>query len=331
MKSTAWQRGFCAATWILMAGLMVSGCERAGEHEAGGAAAPAAASAATGDADGVTLTAAQIEKAGIETRPVTALSWAAQVDGYGLVLAHDGIAQSVAEVATAAATARQSSAALARARGLEGTAGAFPADAVELAVRQAAVDRAALDLARQRLSATLGQNRLWGPDADSALLHQLANGSVKLVRVSFPLGALDSGAPGSLRLARLDAEPTATGWNTATLWEAPADPTVPGRSFFALLSGTDAREGERLLAWASHGPARHGFLVPASAVVVSAGKTWCYVAAAAGRFTRVGIDTSAPVAGGYFVTDGLTAGAQLVTASAGLLLARETQPSGAAE
>ena len=74
-----------------------------------------------------------------------------------------------------------------------------------------------------------------------------------------------------------------------------------------------------------------GVLIPETAVVISEGKYWCYVEQQPGLFTRTAIDASRPMPGGYFVKEGIAPGATVVTAAAGLLLARETNPSPEAE
>jgi hypothetical protein len=62
-------------------------------------------------------------------------------------------------------------------------------------------------------------------------------------------------------------------------------------------------------------------------VIQSNSANWCYLEKPAGIFVRTAIDTSRPVAAGYFVTAGVVAGDIVVTGGAGLLLARETNPS----
>ena len=175
--------------------------------------------------------------------------------GFGVVLSHDAIAQTVADVATARAQAQQSQAVLARSSRLAGTAGADSAEIRESAVRQAAVDSAALRLAEAKASAILGQHPPWAGHEDGAVLAELAAGRSKLLRVTFPLGALDGPAPKSLRVARLDAATVGEGMDGAPcgLQDAPADSGLPGRSFFALLQHTEVGEGERMLAWAMGG------------------------------------------------------------------------------
>lgn len=281
-------------------------------------------------AAGVSLESQEIERLGITTVEAKAATRTQDVPGYGVILAHEALAQSVSELLTAAATQRQSSAALARIERLVGTPGAMGADAQETAERQDAVDRASLNLARQKSSTTFGQHPPWRDDFNSATLQALANGQIKLVRVTFPLGSLADKSPTMFRLARLSAGDAGRSWESTTVWDAPADANVPGRSFFALLKAADASEGERLLAWALIGEAQAGVEVPAAAVIISGGQYWCYVEDKPGHFVRVELGTGAPVHDGYFVTSGIAAGDKVVTHAAGLLLARETNPSSAA-
>jgi hypothetical protein len=308
----------------------LSGCGKPPES-----GAPAAAdshvdshASAAGASEGVTLKPEDIEHMGIASSAAIAMSRAPEASGFGLVAAHETIAQAVSELVTAAATQRQSQAALARVRRLAGTPGALPADARESAERQATVDEAASLLARERLTATFGQKPPWGHRTDSPLLRAIASGETQLVRVTFPLGALDGDAvPSSLRLGHIDDLASGRSWTTSTVWSAPADASLPGSSFFALLAHTTAREGERVVAWASVGERQNGAWVPASAVVIADNKYWCYVELKAGTFVRRPLDTSIPVDAGYFVTAGILPGEQVVTSAAGQLLARETNPA----
>ena len=64
-------------------------------------------------------------------------------------------------------------------------------------------------------------------------------------------------------------------------------------------------------------------MIPFAAVLISGDKYWCYIEQQPGRFVRTEIDASMPTDEGYFVKQGIAAGAQVVTTSAGELLARE--------
>ena len=312
--------------WLLACFLALGGCHKTPAT----ADAPAAAESGP-TAVGVSLKPEEVESMGIVVTAVTATSHAPEAAGFGVVSPHETIAQAVAELVTAAAAERQSRSALARTQRLTGTPGAMPADAQESAERQATVDQAALLLAQQRLTASFGQNPPWKDNVGSPILRALADGEAKLVRVTFPLGAIGDETPASLRLAHINTAMTGTSWVSTAVWNAPADATVPGRSFFALLKGSHIGEGERLLAWAPTGSPEPGVLVPTSAAVISDSKYWCYVERKPGLFVRTELDTSTPLADGYFVKDGINSGDKIVTISAGLLLARETSPSAAAD
>ena len=316
---------------VLIAALLpAAGCHRS--DPAGSAPAAAEKGAAAPEApEGVTLKPEEIEKSGIATAAVVAATHAPERAGYAVVLTRETIAQAVAELTAAAAVERQSRAALARGRQLAGTPGATSIELQETAERQAAVDHAALLLAQRRLSATFGRNAPWKDDYQSPQLTALASGERKLARVTFPLGALGPATPAAVRLAHLDGTSGGRSFESLALWNAPADASIPGRSFFAILKGTDAAEGERLVARVPVGAATAGVVIPFPAVVISAGKYWCYVEAKPGLFVRTEVDTAMPTDDGYFVTAGIAPGAKVVTTSAGELLARESNPGGAAD
>lgn len=287
-------------------------------------------------AEGIVLSAEQVQKLGIVTEPAKPFDYRAEELGYGVIVPHDGPATAVAELATAQAAAAQSRAVAARAQRLAGTSGAMAADAVEAATRQVASDNAALDLAERRLISVIGVG-FPGGIRGNPLLGALADGKVKLLRATFPLGVLTGAPPSTLRVGRLDAAqpgnsaPNHT-WTVHEIWNAPGDPSVPGRSFFGLLQMSDVAEGERLLVWAPGSQSsQRGVTVPAASLVISDGRYWCYLEQSPGHYVRRAVATDKPVADAYFVTQGIAAGDKVVTAQAGLLLARETNPSSEAD
>jgi hypothetical protein len=314
---------------VLLTLTLLAAC--AGKQEAAAPAETAPAPEAATES-GLVLDKEQIEKLGIATQPVRSAHFMAETSGYGQVLGHESIALMTAEIATAEAAARQSRAALARVTQLAGTPGAFPAENVEAAEHLAAADAAALNLAQQKLTASLGQHGPWTGASGSTVLRALATGQTKLVRATFPSGSLGAGVPQRLRVARFGGVGKARDWSSSSIWEAPADANVPGRSLFALISGSDVSEGERLQVWAASGDtAQNGVVIPAAAVLLSNDAWWCFVEKPAGHFTRTAIDTSRPLEDGYFVIDGVAVGDAVVTMAAGMLLARELNPSTEAE
>jgi hypothetical protein len=223
---------------------------------------------------------------------------------------------------------RQSEAALARAQHLAAGPGALGLDTLETLGKQTSSDRAALVLARRKLTAVLGMQFPWQNAEAGGMLDALASGRAQLVRATFPSGTLEGAAPKSLRMISYDPGTQGTAWTADTVWGAPQDESLPGRSFFALLKTAGIPEGSRLQVQ-PEGSANgtSGVLVPAAALVVSNDAYWCYVEKKAGQFVRLSVDVGRPLGQGYFVSEGVAQGDQVVTAAAGLLLARELNAS----
>jgi hypothetical protein len=291
----------------------------------------------------VVLTVEERRKLGITTTPAQAITFNDSSMAFGVVLAHETIAQAVADLETAASAAHLSEIALTRGQKLAAGPGALGSDTLETLQKQKSADQAALSLARRKLTAVVGVKFPWqGANDDTGVLDALASGEAKLVRATFPSGVLVGVAPKTLRLVPLEDSGTGsapspaaragggaaatTSLTASPVWDAPQDPNIPGRSFFALIRKADIAEGARFQALPSaptNGVA--GVLVPASAVIITGGQYWCYLEKKAGSFTRVPIVVDKPLGTGYFLSDGVGVadGDPVVTASAGLLLARE--------
>ncbi|MGH8208457.1 MAG: hypothetical protein ACREU6_02470, partial [Steroidobacteraceae bacterium] len=273
----------------------------------------------------VVLTPELTKRLGITTTPAQAITFTPGAEGFGVVLSHDPIAQVAADLDTATAAARQSHAALERMQHLAGGPGALGADALESATKQTAADQAALTLARRKLTATLGLQFPGRGAETGGVLAALANGTFKLARVTFPPGSLTGATPHGLRLFSAESDAAQAAWTASTIWDAPQDPNIPGRSVFALLRRADIPEGARLQALPVSESGVPGVLIPAAAVVVSNGRYWCYLRRSANSFERTPIAIDRPLAQGYFVAaDRVAPGDEIVTAAAGLLLARQT-------
>ncbi|HVW71042.1 MAG TPA: hypothetical protein VHB68_18815 [Steroidobacteraceae bacterium] len=327
------------ASWVVVS--VLAGCSGAAAQHPTAAEPRAAAAGTAPDADAkadntkkddpVELTPEMAAQLGVTTAPAQAVTFAPTAQGLGMIVSHDVVAQVAADLETAAAAVKQSAAALERMKSLSQGPGALGIDALESAQKQSAADQAALALAHRKLTATLGlQFPGHGQDVN-ATLAALANGTVKLARVTFPPGTLSGGAPHGLRFFTFDAGEAGASWTASSVWAAPQDPTMPGNSYFALLKYTEIPEGARLQVLPIGEPGASGVLIPSSAVVIADGKYWCYVKKDDG-FVRVPIDVERPLAAGYFVNAGaVSAGDRIVTAAAGLLLARQMAPAAAAE
>lgn len=157
-------------------------------------------------------------------------------------------------------------------------------------------------------------------------MQRLASGAAVLVRASFP--PISGPAPKRIEFSRMGADRKS--WTAHTVWDAPADTAVPGRSFYALVEQSDLAQNERVTAAIPTGTPQAGAKIPARALVYGESEVWVYVQTAANTFLRTKVDISRPLDDGYFVNN-LKPGDKVVTEGAGLLLAREVNPSTQAE
>jgi hypothetical protein len=287
-----------------------------------GAAAPAVAPQ---DLD-VALDAIAVGNLGIQTVKIQPAQYLQATDGFGQVIPVDAWAQADADLATYEAATQSSKMALDRAQGLFQADISISRQALETAQRQHTADAAQLALAERKSAVVFGLRPPWQSSAErSAVLQRLTSGNQSLVRVTLPPGYVGK-APAQMTLRRpLRGE--SPEWTTKAIWDAPADPTIPGRSFFALVSGSNLAPGERVVASVPQGMPVSGVVVPADAVVLSEGQAWCYVAVKPETFARRAVDLNRPKPGGYFVTQGVKMGDAVVISGSALLLARQMNPS----
>jgi hypothetical protein len=289
---------------------------------------PAQAEKEAAESPGLTLKPEEVKSLGIAVQAAVPAQFTGRIAGYGVVTALDTVAQADSEFLTAQAAASQSSAAAARARSLStGEEAAISREQVEVADSKAAADAAALALARRKTEAAFGLNSPWHDTASrSAVMRRLASGEEVLVRVTF--SAIGGAAPKRIEISRMGADRKS--WTAHTIWDAPADAAVPGRSFYALVEGSDLAQNERVTAAIPTGTAKPGAKIPASALVYGESEAWVYVQTAANTFLRTKVDITQPLDDGYFVNT-VKPGDKVVTDGAGLLLAREINPSTEAE
>ena len=96
-----------------------------------------------------------------------------------------------------------------------------------------------------------------------------------------------------------------------------------------LVDGSDLAQNEHVTVEVPVGVAVAGVMVPTDALVYGQNQTWAYVQREPGKFERVAIDPAKAMTGGYFLPQagGVQAGQAIVVQGAGLLLARELNPS----
>jgi hypothetical protein len=126
---------------------------------------------------------------------------------------------------------------------------------------------------------------------------------------------------------RIDTQPGRQSWTSRFVWGAPADPTIPGHNFFALIDHSDLALGEHMIVFVPVGAQLAGVRIPQDAVVLNDDSAWCYVEIGSGLYRRVAVDTHLELDGGYFVPQGIAPGQAVVVNGAGLLLAHELGPA----
>ena len=274
----------------------------------------------------VTLDAPTKTRLGIATVAAEPMQYRAEAKGLGQVLGLDAIAQTDADLTVAESASRASQAALARAQGLFNADTGISREKLEAAQHQAASDQAALELARAKSVAQWGREAPWR-DANQrrAVMAKLASGDMVIVRATLPAGAPPAVAGSTMHIDRLDAHQGDKGWTGTTVWSAPADPTVPGRSYYMLVDNAQGlAQGDHVLVSVATGDSKQGAYVPAGAVVIAEGHTWLYIEEKPDYFVRQAVDISHPSGAGYFMPFGVQPGEQVVARGAGHLLARET-------
>ena len=275
----------------------------------------------------VKLSSEDVEHLGIATASVQAVQYVPDVRGFGSVTSFEALAQSISDVTTAQAAAEQSQAALAHARSLAAEK-LITRDALAAAERQAATDTAQVLLAQRKQAVAFGRNAPWRSKGESdAIFAKLASGHLVLVRASFPSSVPSGMIPGTLTIRRVQQPAGGQSWNAIKVWEAPADPNLPGSGFFALVENSDLAEGERVLALMPVGKPIAGSLIPGNAMVLNGNQAWYYSQSKPGVYVRHALDISRPMEGGYFVQGGFTSGQPVVTQGESELLAHELNPS----
>lgn len=279
------------------------------------------------DADKLTLDEPTQARIGIATMAAKAVQYRAEVQGLGQVMGIDALAQTDTELTSAEAAARASEAARARARGLFAADTSVSRQVLETAQHQATTDESQLMLARRKAIALWGHDAPWSdPRRRAGLLAKISAGTTAIVRTTLPGDSGGDVGGGPMRVERLDGDRDQNhrSWNAASTWQAPTDPTVPGRSYYLLVTPSEGLSpGERVRVFTPVGPSKAGTLVPAAAVVIAGGSTGVYIEETGGSFVRRAIALTQPIQEGYVTAD-VRPGELVVVQGAGQLLARET-------
>lgn len=194
---------------------------------------------------------------------------------------------------------------------------AAQSDQAKLAASDAALAGIRLQL-RQQFGTALADA---ATSRSGAIWRKIESGRAAVLRVSLPASmaapesiAVDAPAGGTLAGQRLSAAPQ-------------VDPLLQAAPYFYLVDAP-LPAGARLVAHAGAAGGKAGVLVPDSAVIWYGDLRWTYLKLAPDRFARRLLNVAAPSVGGVLVTEGLSAGQQVVTQGAALLLSEEQRPRG---
>ena len=244
-----------------------------------------------------------------------------ELKGYGRVLDPAPLAALMTELASAQAAYQASSNELARLNTLA-TTGNASARALQTAEAAALHDQLLMQSARDRL--TLSWGRAVAEQTNlPAFIQSLTTLDTALIRVDLSASERLKSPPSTVRVVRLSGDSTeAQGLGPA----GGVDPQTQGQGFIFQVKTNQARflPGEAVSGYLkAPGESLNGVVMPRDAVVRTDGNAWVYVASSDEHFTRKEITLDHPVENGWFVTSGIVANDQVVTAGAQSLLSEE--------
>jgi hypothetical protein len=286
----------------------------------------------------VKVTKASQEASGIASRPLEAARAEAAAEVYGVIVNVQPLIDLRARYVSAVSDARALRAAAAnsgtehkRLKKLFEDDRNVSERAVQAAEAAWRTDEARLIAADQTVAAAHASIRVnwgevlaaWATDPESSAFEAVSQQREALVQLTLPydLQAQAGKAPISLAPIAAPAEARPARFISA----APlTDATLPGVTYFYLVSASTLRVGMRVAGQLKlGGKARDGVVVPSAAVVWHGGKAWAYVKEEDEVFVRKEVSTSQELAGGWFDARHFEPGDEVVVSGAQLLLSEE--------
>jgi hypothetical protein len=268
---------------------------------------------------------------GILVKSAAAFQMSPELKGYGKVMDPTPLAALMSELATAQATHAASSTELARLKVLErqGNASSRALQAAEIVELR---DELAVRSTNERLALSWGRGVSDYEDGLPGFVRSLTSTDAALVRIDLPVGETLTAPPTRARITTLSGQSA----EAEFLEPAPSvEPQLQGRGFIFLLKPNSLRltPGESVVGYLKiPGEPLSGAIIPREAVVRTEGAGWVYVMNADGEaFTRVQVALDHPTEAGWFVTQGVPAGAHVVATGAQQLLSFEVKSAGGTE
>jgi hypothetical protein len=263
---------------------------------------------------------------GISTEILRPVVRPLEVEAYGFVLDPAPLSKLNAELASAQASLDASSAQYRRTKRLYGEQKNASLRDLQSAEATYLNDQARVAALEQQL------RDAWGREiaqmdfrARSELVSALIDRREVIMRVTAPIGEMidDSSRSAEVSVIGHERQPLAA----RAVYDAPTvDERMQGQAFLLLIVTREfpIRPGTAVSArLPTSGKSEHGVIVPRAAVVRFAGKEWVYRELTGDRFERREIVPAESTSEGYFVTENVAPGMQIVVLGAETLLSEE--------
>ncbi len=274
----------------------------------------------------VRLTAAEQEKAGLETAPLLPMERASELTAYGVIVDPAPLITLNGEIVSASAALDASRAEFERAKRLHAHGRNVSLKSLQAAESKFRADQARFAQLNQQLADGWGLAMAQlSPERRSEMVLGLARRRIAVARVSLPAGQTLASKPRDARVVVLGYEKHPL--RTSLVSFAPSvDPSLQGETFLLELEAPNFPlvPGAAVTAYLrSAAPPEQGVILPRSAVVRFNNKAWVYVRLDANDFVRREVSLTVPLAHGWFLPDSLSPGTRVVVTGAETLLSDE--------
>ena len=285
--------------------------------------------AGASQAAGVKLSASVQHQLGVATEKLAVTHRAGETDAFAKVLDPEPLVQLDSDLTTAEAAAVASRAEAERSRALHAADGSVAAKDMEAAVAQARADALKVEMLRNRLDLE------WGPGvarmstaARTRLIRGVVAGKIALVHVDTHNNDGQTGA----RFVKVDIGDDSVRGPVLGPARA-AEPRLQSSGLIVEIEGPQAillSVGLTNSAHIESTSPQTGFVAPLASIIRYRGLDWVYVRTGPETFDRRMLQNPVPEADGFFVTQGFSAGDEVVTQGAGALFTAEQSVPGAA-
>jgi hypothetical protein len=268
------------------------------------------------------MDAGQQGRLGLATARLVAAQHTSEIDAFAKVLDPAPLVQLDSDLATAVAAAAASSAEARRAKSLNAAGGSISAKDTEAAVAQAQSDAVHVALLRHQLGLA------WGPGFTrmsnrqrAALVQGLSTGDIALVHVDTHNNDGQDGA----RFVKVDVGDGSVRGPVISAARQ-AEPRLQSSGLIVEITGKSALLLSVGLTQSAHietATRETGVMLPRSALLRYEGQDWAYVRVAPNGFERRLVADPVPEADGFFVSQGLAAGDEVVVQGVTALFAAE--------